>query len=101
MKDDGRVSDIVISFPFYDVDSVTYKIPDNFKVERLPKEVWLQSEFGEYHQHVVFNAGVLTFVRKYKRLAGRFDKSLYQELVDFNNSINKADKSSVVLVEGN
>lgn len=84
---------------YYDADTITYTLPDNFRVEFLPENVEYKSEIGEYKTKIQVEDNKLTYIRIQKMQKGRFPAERYAEFVDFFKKINKADNAKAVLVK--
>ncbi len=95
-----RLSPIRFSYPYHDIDTVIYKIPQEYKIEAVPNETNLSSFFGEFYSKVVQGSdGNIMYVRsmeikKYEILAENYD-----EYRKFFGDVVKADRSQVVLVK--
>ncbi len=97
--DDKRLFDIEYTYSFHDIDSIDIKIPNGYNPEALPKNLDLNSKFGNYKIEFKVADNNISVVRNYTRFAGRFPASDYAEFAKFLNDIYKADRSQVVLVK--
>ena len=94
-----RKSEIVFtSADFIDIDTIKYKLPDNFHLEGALNDISFKSVFGEYSSNVKVEQGMITYVRKFSGKSGRFPKEKYKEIYDFFRNVNKSDKMKIVLV---
>lgn len=99
LKDEDRTNDIDLVFEFKDVDSIEIAIPAGYVAESTPKDINLQSKFGNYSiSFKVANDKVIMY-RNFERLSGRFPKTDYKEFVKFYEDMYKADRSRIVLVK--
>jgi hypothetical protein len=85
------------SYNFYDVDTVIYKIPENYEIEYLPKDIDKSSKFGDFSSKVINKNTEVLYIRKVILKGGMFDKSFYNEWVEFVKFINKTDLQKMVL----
>ncbi|TKG93463.1 DUF3857 domain-containing protein [Puteibacter caeruleilacunae] len=99
-KYDEREYDVQIRYPYTDVDTVVYKIPEGFVPEAMPEPLKIDSKFGTYECSVVFKDNELVYTRKETLSKGRYAPETYDELVDFLKKIVTADKKKIVLVKG-
>jgi hypothetical protein len=84
---------------YTDIDHISYQLPSDYKVEFLPKEVQINSEFGEYSMKAAVSGNKITYTRIQKMYSKQFPPARYQELVNFYKSIYKADKQKAVLTK--
>ncbi len=95
-----RLSPIRFSYPYLDVDSVHFQIPDNYKVETLPKEINIQSSFGSFYSGTLVKGdNSLLFVRSLKIKNYSVPAEDYSEYQKFISETVKADKQQVVLIK--
>ncbi len=95
-----RQTDVVRKFTGVDIDSITYTLPEKYKVEFLFEAINIESQFGKYTASVSFEDDKLLYVRRLELNKGRFPKEDYDEFRNFYRSIVKADKTKVVFVNG-
>ncbi len=94
---DERETDMVLTFPFTDADTVVYTIPDNLMVEYAPSPVVLKTEFGSYESVVKVDGQRITYIRRISMKKGRFPKEMFDEFATLRKKIVKADKRRVLL----
>lgn len=95
-----RLSPVRFSYPYLDVDSVTYTIPSGYKIEALPNEVNLSSSFGSFKSKVkpLGNTKIL-YVRSLQIRKYSIPAKNYEEYRKFFSNIVEADRGQVVLVK--
>jgi hypothetical protein len=96
---ESRSNDLVLGFEYTDVDSAEIILPAGYMPESLPQDVRIESKFGKYVSGVKFMDDKLYYHRSIEHNSGRFPASDYKELVNFYETIYKADRSKVVLVK--
>ncbi|MBC8111765.1 MAG: hypothetical protein H7Y04_11955 [Verrucomicrobia bacterium] len=67
-------------------------------MEGVANEVNYQSAFGTYKTSIKIEEGLVTYIRTMTMKGGKYPKDKYKELVMFFKSINKAEKTKIVLV---
>ena len=95
---EGRQLDVVTTTEYLDIDTVTFTLPEGMHPEHLPESVYLESPFGTYSSTYKMNEDGFMYIRKMKRVKGRFPKESFNELSDFLKKIKKADNNKVVLM---
>lgn len=85
-----RLSDITI-------DSITYWLPVGFKIESLPEEVSLISDFGKYFYSTKSSGDRILLVRKLELNKSYIHQGRFAEFRDFYNKIAKTDRSIIVI----
>lgn len=96
---DKRTMDVVRGMAFRDVDTVQIELPAGYTVEYLPKPMRFTSAFGDYTATVKVDGQRITYTREMKMGKGRYAPETYAQLVEFYNSVFKADQEQVVLVK--
>jgi len=94
-----RLSPVRFYYPYYDVDTIIYSIPNEFIIEMLPNEAILNSSFGEFISKTELNTdGKIVFTRSLKIDKYEISADSYDEYKNFFAEIVKADRMQVVLV---
>jgi len=97
---ENRLSPVRFNYPYYDVDSVNYTLPEGYAIEFLPNEVNIESSFGSFISITEKISGKeILFVRQLKVKVYSIPAENYSEYKDFFSNVVKADRAQVVLVE--
>ncbi len=94
----NRKLPLKISKSYTDIDSVTVKLPPNFKIDYLPQKVEIKNNFGMYminfkkvdETHYLYS-------RKLEIIKGQFPKEMYDKYRKFRKQIRKYDNSKIIL----
>ncbi len=94
----NRKLPFVISRGYLDVDEVTIKLPNNLKLDYLPKSTELASKYGSYSLTIekVDESNIL-FKRKLQIDAGNYPKEDYELYRAFLKKIKRYDNSKMIL----
>ncbi len=93
-----RQSDIYLYYPFTDIDTIVWNLPQGYVMQYGPKPVHITTPFGEYHSRIETGpGGVITYVRRVTMKKGRYPKEMMGELTDFRKKIAHADRQKVLL----
>tara|TARA_R110001583_G_scaffold47611_3_gene149084 strand:+ start:7487 stop:9412 length:1926 start_codon:yes stop_codon:yes gene_type:complete len=92
-----RKTPIVLNYPYIDTDTIQYTLPENLMIEKLPKEVNLDTEFGKYNTQIKLKENKITYIRNYKMHKGQFTPDKYEALRKFYKAIVRADKAKLIL----
>ena len=96
---ENRLTDFRLQMNYTDTDHISYQLPANYKVEFIPKDILISSNFGEYSIKTSVSGNKITYIRTQKMFSKQYPASRFQELVDFYKSIYKADKQKAVLTK--
>ena len=97
-----RLSPIRFSYPYHDIDTIIYKIPQGCKVEAVPDEMNLSSSFGDFTSKTIKDGdGNLLYVRSLEIRVYEIPAENYNEYRNFFSEVVKTDRSQVVLVKNN
>lgn len=96
---ENRQTDIVRRMGFLDVDSVEFELPEGYALEHKPQDISLTSEFGKYTASTKVTGNKISYTRTLQMGDGRFKPTAYVKLIEFYNSIIKADSQQIVFVK--
>lgn len=100
-KTEERKTSFSVPFGYHDEDEISYTLPANLKVEYLPKEVNITSEFGQYTMKVVQKENTIIYNRTQTMNNKQYPPEKYNELIDFYKKIYQADKLKGILAKIN
>ena len=81
-------------------DSISFALPQNYKIETIPKEVSLKYAFGEYSTNIKVTAeNNMVYYRRLKVQGGSYPKERYADWIEFLKKIKSNDRQKVVLVK--
>src|SRR5690606_21942131 len=93
----NRQNDLYINRGYVDVDQSIYELPDNFKVESLPRPVSMEFPFGRFEMEVKVDDDKVHYTRHIEVKQGLFPPEQYAELVKFYRAVADADASRLIL----
>ena len=94
-----RENIVSIKWPAYEVDTVTYKLPNGYTLEKIPAKINLQSDFGQYTTEVTKTGSTIQYVRVFKVFKADHPVDRYDEIVTFFDKIVTADENKVILTK--
>jgi transglutaminase-like putative cysteine protease/ribosomal protein S18 len=100
-KMENRKTPFAVAFSYQDEDEISYALPKGYKVEFLPKDIEILSEFGTYTAKFVTKENTITYLRTQVMNAKKFPPEKYNEYVDFYKKIYQADKQKAILAKTN
>ena len=86
-------------YDFTDLDTVSYTIPQGYKLETTLPSFKINSVFGVFESKTSYENDQLVCSRKVVLNGGRFEAKYYPEWIDFLKKVRKADRAQVVFVE--
>ncbi len=92
-----RETDIVLSFPYIDTDTITWILPAYLSVEYLPSPVQVKSKFGEYACKVTQDGNRITYIRRMRINKGKYPPEMFGELSTFLKQVTKGDRQKALL----
>lgn len=98
-KVEDRKTDFSVPYGYHDEDEIIYVIPKGFKVEFVPKEVHLESEFGQYTAKAVVKDDTIIYTRTQTMTNRKYSPDKYSAFVDFYKKVYQADKVKGVLAK--
>ncbi len=95
----NRESDVVIRRPMAEVDTIVFKIPAGYQVEKVPEPVTLSSQFGTYTASALTTEDSIIYTREFNIDRGHYISDTYADLRKFIQDIGKADLMKCMLVK--
>jgi hypothetical protein len=100
-KATDRKTYFAVAFSYQDEDEISYTIPAGFKVEFLPKEININSEFGQYNMQVLQKENTIVYKRVQTMNNKQYPPEKYNELIEFYKKVYQADKLKGILAKVN
>ncbi len=83
-----------------DTTSSTIKIPEGYRLKKLPKPLTIDTKYGKYRSELrLMDTNRLTYNRKLVVNSGRFPKEEYSDYRDFKRNVAKADNQKIILTK--
>ena len=95
--DENRVLPFELRQSFEDEYEISFVLPKNYKVEELPENVTLNSEFGTYKLSFVKNGEELKVNRTIRINKGLYPKEKYNDYVSFRKKTINIDNSKILI----
>jgi hypothetical protein len=97
----NRVSDVYFTRGNTEEDEVVFKIPAGYHLDKHALNVIINKPFGNFSATMQLKGDELIYKRKFQLIGGTYNKDVYQDVVDFYQSVVDADEYNVVLVKNN
>lgn len=93
-----RSNDIVFTWPYKSVDTVTYQLPEGYSPEKLPQPVNLSYDFATYRNEVTMKDGKLIYIRTLELIPGLYKKDRYKEFSTFFDKVASSDAMKIAII---
>jgi hypothetical protein len=95
-----RKHPLFIMNAYLDEDKINIVIPENYKIDKLPKDVFISNKFGTYKVSIVKSTNNKLLYKRYLLMnASTFPKSDYTAYRNFRKSIIKYDKQKIIIIK--
>ena len=94
-----RTTDFVIPRATIDLDTLTYTIPADYKIDFLPAPKRITTPYGDYTSSAKVEDKKIIYTRKFQLNQGHFKSSEYNDFYEFFLAVNKADNLKAMLVK--
>jgi len=98
-KKEKRRSNIIIQRSSSETDTVLYKIPPGFSIDKISGNRSVKSDFGSYSTYVLHDESTVTYIRHLEINKGIYPADKYNEFYDFYNSVKKGDDDRVIFLK--
>ncbi|WP_428067947.1 DUF3857 domain-containing protein [Chryseobacterium gambrini] len=95
--DENRELPFELRQSFQDEYEINFALPKNYKIEELPENVTLNSEFGTYKLSFVKNGEELKVNRTIRINKGLYPKEKYNDYVNFRKKTINIDNSKILI----
>lgn len=96
---DERKNPIVITDNFIHADSIVYQLPEGYKIEFVPENSSIESEFASVHYTFIVKPKQVLYTRKLEFFYKEYPKEKYNDFVSFCKNLKKADYQKLVLAK--
>jgi hypothetical protein len=97
--DEERKYDIVLHDEYRHMDSVEIEIPKGYEIESAPQPVNIETKFGTYVSSTKLLDNKIIYYRMHEQYSGTFPAKDYSGLVNYYETMYKADRNKIVLVK--
>jgi hypothetical protein len=97
--EENRELPFEIGQSFQDEYEIDFTIPKSYKIDEIPENVTINSEFGTYKLTLVKNGESLKITRFIKINKGIFPKEKYNDYVSFRKKTLNTDNSKILLTK--
>lgn len=97
--DENRELPFEIGQSFEDEYEIDFVLPKNYKIDEVPQDVTVNSEFGTYKLTLVKNGETLKVNRFIKINKGIFPKEKYNDYVSFRRKAMNMDNSKILITK--
>ncbi|MET3538052.1 DUF3857 domain-containing protein [Chryseobacterium limigenitum] len=97
--EENRELPFEIGQSFEDEFEINFSIPNSFKIDEVPNDVNLNSEFGTYKLSFVKNGTELKVSRKIRVNKGIFPKEKYNDYINFRKKTISNDNSKILITK--
>ncbi|MGK7390998.1 MAG: DUF3857 domain-containing protein [Candidatus Cyclobacteriaceae bacterium M2_1C_046] len=98
VKKSGRIEDVIIKYPYTQIDTVFYRFPDAYHIEKSLEDVEMKTDFGTYNRKIEVNPDGFYYIRKFIIRKGKYAPEQYSSFREFILDVQKYDRQKIVLV---
>ena len=95
---DHRQEDIWIETGYLDEDDITIALPEGYQIEAKPADIQIEKPFGTFSFTLTSDNGKVLVRNRLVMKSGKYDKSLYPELMEFFKTVSSTYSQKMVLV---
>jgi hypothetical protein len=95
----NRQNPVYINRGYTEEDDIVYTFPKGYHLLSEPLNVNIDKTFGSYKATMTVKGDQIVYTRKFQIKDGTYDKDVYQDMVDFYQSVVDADNYNVTLAK--
>jgi len=96
---ENRKTGFSVDYGYEDDDEIIYKLPKGYKVEFVPKDILLESEFGKVAVSVAVKDNNIVYRRSKTIYNKKYPAEKYGDYVIFSKKMYQADKQKAILTK--
>jgi transglutaminase-like putative cysteine protease len=96
---EDRKTSFSVNYSFKDEDEIIYTIPKGYKIEFIPKDISIASEFGMYSAKFTVKDDKLIYTRTKMMVSKKYPPEKYNDFAAFYKKIYQADKQKSILAK--
>jgi transglutaminase-like putative cysteine protease len=96
---EDRKTSFAVNYSFKDEDEIIYTIPKGYKIEFIPKDISIASEFGKYSAKFIAKDDKLIYTRTKMMVSKKYPPEKYNDFAAFYKKIYQADKQKSILAK--
>lgn len=96
---EDRKTSFAVNYSFKDEDEIIYTIPKGYKIEFIPKDISIESEFGKYSAKFTAKDDKLVYTRTKMMVSKKYPPEKYNDFAAFYKKIYQADKQKSILAK--
>lgn len=97
--DNKRTLPFELRQSFEDEQKVSFIVPQNYKIEEVPNNISLESEFGSYKLNFVKNGNEIKVNRTLTINKGLYPKEKYNDYISFRKKTLSMDNSKILITK--
>ncbi|UIR57493.1 DUF3857 domain-containing protein [Sphingobacterium sp. SRCM116780] len=99
IKVENRKTFFSVPYAYDDEDEITFKLPKGYQVDFIPKDIVIESEFGNYTAKFNVQDDQIVYRRTQTMNGKTYPPEKYNTYVDFYKKIVQADKQKAVITK--
>ena len=84
---------------YHHIDTISFSIPENYMIERLPESVSFESAFGSYNIGISQTETGIQVIRDLEMFRGNYDPSQFVAYNAFTKEISRSDQSRIIICQ--
>ncbi|MBI9060786.1 MAG: DUF3857 domain-containing protein [Marinilabiliaceae bacterium] len=93
----NRKNPVYIQRNYSECDTIRFEIPENLKVEALPKAIDLETEYGHYRCKAELADDQIIYYRYFQINKGEYPKEAYEPFREFIEQVSTSDNAKTML----
>jgi len=93
----GRRLPVDIPFPVYNLDTLSYKLPEGYAMKTRPDSATILTRFGCYRLKITAAGNKIVVTKRFELFPGSYTIPEYPEFYNFIKSIKNIDEKRIII----
>lgn len=88
---------VKLPYPIYNIDTLTYKLPDGYELKTIPNNYELKNKYGNYNLNFNTLNRSIQIIKKFELFSAIISKDEYPEFYNFIKAVKDIDTKKLII----
>lgn len=88
---------VEIQYPIYNIDTITYHLPEGYEIKSTPERIKIETTYGTYEFSVEPHDSVMNVIKKLELFRGKYSLTEYPDFYKFISKVNEKENTKILI----